>query len=96
MTGQSVRVGSPETSSHISDSEIIQEQAQVPRDQVDGEVSSDGSKIAEKFFVVKSLTLQDLELSTRNGIWATQAHNEAALNKAYEVGQATPVVSRLG
>ena len=43
------------------------------------------AKAPEKFFVVKSLTLQDLEASVRNGIWATQAHNEEALNKAYEV-----------
>ncbi|KZF26894.1 hypothetical protein L228DRAFT_21212 [Xylona heveae TC161] len=41
-------------------------------------------RVAEKFFVVKSLTVQDLELSVRNGIWTTQAHNEDALNKAYE------------
>ena len=43
------------------------------------------AKVKEKFFVVKSLTVEDLELSVRNGVWATQAHNEAALNKAYEV-----------
>jgi hypothetical protein len=43
------------------------------------------AKVKEKFFVVKSLTVEDLEMSVRNGIWATQAHNEAALNKAYEV-----------
>ena len=42
-------------------------------------------KVAEKYFVVKSLTIEDLDLSVRNGIWATQAHNEAALNKAYKV-----------
>jgi hypothetical protein len=42
-------------------------------------------RVSEKFFVVKSLTVQDLELSVRNGIWATQSHNEEALNKAYEV-----------
>ncbi|KAI7309706.1 hypothetical protein KC315_g12887 [Hortaea werneckii] len=41
-------------------------------------------KIPEKFFVVKSLTVQDLEASVRNGTWATQSHNEEALNKAYE------------
>ena len=40
---------------------------------------------AEKFFVVKSLTVEDLELSVRNGVWATQSHNEEVLNKAYEV-----------
>jgi hypothetical protein len=42
-------------------------------------------KVPEKFFIVKSLTLQDLEQSVRNGIWATQAHNEQSLNKAFEV-----------
>lgn len=42
-------------------------------------------KVLEKYFVVKSLTIEDLELSVRNGIWATQAHNEATLNKAFEV-----------
>lgn len=40
---------------------------------------------ANKYFIVKSLTLQDLELSIRNGIWATQSHNEDVLNKAYKV-----------
>lgn len=38
----------------------------------------------DKFFIVKSLTVEDLELSVRNGIWATQSHNEEALNKAYQ------------
>lgn len=51
--------------------------------------SNDGPKegvtAKERYFIVKSLTLQDLESSVRNGIWATQSHNEEALNKAYEV-----------
>ena len=42
-------------------------------------------QVKEKFFIVKSLTIEDLELSLRNGIWATQSHNEAALNQAFEV-----------
>lgn len=42
------------------------------------------STAAEKYFIVKSLTLQDLELSVRNGIWATQSHNEETLNEAYQ------------
>lgn len=42
-------------------------------------------KVPEKFFIVKSLTMQDLEASVRNGVWATQTHNEAALNNAFEV-----------
>jgi hypothetical protein len=40
-------------------------------------------KVPEKFFIVKSLTLQDLEASVRNGIWATQSHNESTLNEAF-------------
>ncbi|KAH8602855.1 YT521-B-like domain-containing protein [Bisporella sp. PMI_857] len=46
--------------------------------------SKDGNLPNDKFFVVKSLTVEDLELSVRNGIWATQSHNEESLNKAYE------------
>ena len=38
-----------------------------------------------KYFILKSLTLQDLELSVRNGIWTTQSHNEEILNKAFQV-----------
>ncbi|KAK1071227.1 hypothetical protein LTR74_003608 [Friedmanniomyces endolithicus] len=41
-------------------------------------------KVPEKYFIIKSLTVQDLEASVRNGIWATQSHNEQALNRAYE------------
>lgn len=50
----------------------------------DGNVH-DSSGAPDRYFIVKSLTLQDLELSLRNGIWATQSHNEDALNKAFEV-----------
>lgn len=52
---------------------------------VDGDNKSDEATAKDKFFVVKSLTVEDLELSVRNGIWATQSHNEQALNKAYQV-----------
>ena len=43
------------------------------------------AKALAKYFVMKSLTVEDMELSVQNKIWATQAHNEDALNKAYEV-----------
>jgi hypothetical protein len=39
----------------------------------------------DKFFIVKSLTVESLELSVRSGIWVTQPHNEVAFNKAYQV-----------
>lgn len=58
--------------------------------EVDGEgrelkTTEDSNISKDKFFIVKSLTVEDLELSVRNGIWATQSHNEDALNKAYQV-----------
>lgn len=46
--------------------------------------NTDDQKTLEKFFIVKSLTVQDLESSVRNGTWATQSHNEDALNSAYQ------------
>lgn len=42
-----------------------------------------GVKFPEKFFIMKSLTIQDLEASVQNSIWATQSHNEPALNHAF-------------
>jgi hypothetical protein len=53
--------------------------------QQDGQGVSGDSTSSNKYFIVKSLTLQDLELSVRNGIWATQSHNEDVLNKAFRV-----------
>lgn len=49
--------------------------------------STPGARIPERFFIVKSLTMQDLEASVRDGIWATQSHNENELNRAFDVGQ---------
>ncbi|KAI5199716.1 hypothetical protein E4T39_06088 [Aureobasidium subglaciale] len=49
--------------------------------------ASNPTRVPEKYFVVKSLTLADLEASVRNGVWATQSHNEVALNHAYETAE---------
>lgn len=43
-----------------------------------------GSWVPNRYFVVKSLTVDDLECSRRSGLWATQSHNQDCLNKAYE------------
>lgn len=45
-----------------------------------------GSLQRDRFFVLKSLTVEDLELSVRTNVWATQSHNEEALNSAFKVG----------
>lgn len=41
----------------------------------------------DRFFILKSLTVDDLELSVRTGIWATQSHNEETLNTAFKVSR---------
>ncbi|KAK4192625.1 zinc finger CCCH domain-containing protein 45 [Podospora australis] len=43
-----------------------------------------GHSQQDRFFVLKSLTIQDLELSVRTNIWATQSHNEETLNGAFK------------
>lgn len=43
------------------------------------------ARVVDRYFIVKSLATEDLELSKISGIWATQSHNEAAMNQAYEV-----------
>jgi hypothetical protein len=58
--------------------------------QQEGEGAAETSHSSSKYFIVKSLTLQDLELSVRNGIWATQSHNEDVLNKAFRVSLRIP------
>jgi hypothetical protein len=83
MVGSQTRGGSPPRSPQ-DDVQAAQVESEIT-----GTKSSDEARevstSADKYFIVKSLTLQDLELSVRNGIWATQSHNEEALNKAFEV-----------
>ncbi|KAL7788636.1 YT521-B-like domain-containing protein [Trichoderma ceciliae] len=38
----------------------------------------------DRFFILKSLTADDLELSVRTGVWATQSHNEETLTNAFK------------
>ncbi|GKZ27774.1 hypothetical protein AbraIFM66951_004900 [Aspergillus brasiliensis] len=42
------------------------------------------TRVPSRYFIVKSLSVDDLELSRQNNIWATQTHNEKQLNQAYE------------
>jgi hypothetical protein len=43
-----------------------------------------------RYFILKSLTVEDLEMSVKNGVWATQSHNEVVLNQAFEVCNLKP------
>ncbi|KAJ5122834.1 Nucleotide-binding alpha-beta plait [Penicillium atrosanguineum] len=65
-----------ETVNALDERPAVQEATAGPRD--------DGSRSLDRYFVVKSLTVDDLELSKQSGIWATQTHNETNLNQAFE------------
>ena len=86
-TTQQVSASPPVSPKHDREPEtgLQNEIAESPTHQTSDETATK-STAANKYFIVKSLTLQDLELSVRNGIWATQSHNEDVLNKAYQVG----------
>lgn len=44
-------------------------------------------KVRVRMFILKSLTLQDLLVSTRDGTWVTQPHNESKLNEAFDTAE---------
>ncbi|KAJ7806723.1 YT521-B-like domain-containing protein [Mycena olivaceomarginata] len=52
-----------------------------------GSASTSSSMLArhfpQRFFILKSLTREDLDLSVRTGVWATQRHNESVLDRAF-------------
>ncbi|TQS37893.1 hypothetical protein Golomagni_01616 [Golovinomyces magnicellulatus] len=73
----STKPGSPTTTSTLSPGLENNEGANAEN------VAEITSISVDRFFVVKSLTIEDLELSVSNGIWATQAHNEKLLNEAF-------------
>lgn len=58
--------------------------------------SNNASMSTDRYFVMKSLTEEDLEASRQDGIWVTQTHNEVKLNQAFEVsGLILSLVARL-
>lgn len=39
----------------------------------------------DRYFICKSLTVEDLQTSYLQGLWATQSHNQSLFNEAYKV-----------
>lgn len=96
MAGRRPSVASSNRSPVLEAAETAVEDTEPAVDDVLEDEPSSEVKVAEKFFIVKSLTLQDLEQSVRNGIWATQSHNEQTLNKAFQVSfQIISIMPRL-
>lgn len=81
--------GTEETSSSTALDTERDEGTASQSDVVDGAedqpTSPNTSSHKDRFFILKSLTTEDLELSMRTGVWATQSHNEEALNAAFKV-----------
>ncbi|KAI1032110.1 hypothetical protein LB504_001172 [Fusarium proliferatum] len=63
---------------------VIQSPASEPSGTVKLGAAGEKTPQKDKFFILKSLTVEDLELSVSTGIWATQSHNEEALNNAFK------------
>ena len=72
----------------VSTAEDVQDKSEGAEDATEA-IAPRPQRSKDRFFIVKSLTVQDLEQSVRNGIWATQTHNESSLNEAYEVSDQT-------
>ncbi|KAG8867825.1 hypothetical protein FRC20_004770 [Serendipita sp. 405] len=41
----------------------------------------------DRYFIIKSLTQHDVDLSVQTGLWATQMHNQETLDRAYRTSQ---------
>lgn len=73
-----------EKSSSLNLDRLSPSERQISEKSVDRK-GSETSGSRDRFFVLKSLTREDLELSVRTGVWATQSHNEELLNNAFKV-----------
>ncbi|KDQ62751.1 hypothetical protein JAAARDRAFT_54644 [Jaapia argillacea MUCL 33604] len=63
-----------------------------PKNSSSGSYASTNSSILsrhfpKRYFILKSLTQFDLDLSVEKGLWATQKHNEAILDQAFRTSQ---------
>ncbi|KAI5866456.1 hypothetical protein GGS23DRAFT_593203 [Durotheca rogersii] len=82
-SGQNIAIAEAARSARVDSSDAAittSERRSETRNTLGGNTS--GQK--DKFYILKSLTVEDLELSVRTGVWATQSHNEEILNDAFK------------
>ncbi|RMY27192.1 hypothetical protein D0866_10315 [Hortaea werneckii] len=60
-----------------------QEAVEMTADGKTGASTATSGGLPTRFFILKSLTVQDLEASVYSGTWATQLHNEQIINHAF-------------
>ncbi|KAJ5664750.1 Nucleotide-binding alpha-beta plait, partial [Penicillium macrosclerotiorum] len=77
-SGMGVRSRPGEMIDPPSDEAAVKPEATAVVDQIND------ARTLDRYFIVKSLTVEDLKLSKQSGIWATQMHNETNLNHAFE------------
>ncbi|GFF96668.1 hypothetical protein IFM47457_10999 [Aspergillus lentulus] len=56
----------------------------LPKTECSSQTRYSASGITDRYFIMKSHTVADLELSRKTGIWATQPRNEDSLNQAFK------------
>ncbi|KAF4955876.1 hypothetical protein FGADI_4271 [Fusarium gaditjirri] len=86
-TGPSVAtavVKADQISDKLPSQSVIPSPASDPLETIKLGVAGEKTPQKDRFFILKSLTVEDLELSVSTGIWATQSHNEEALNNAFK------------
>ena len=49
------------------------------------EIAKARAQSPDRYFVCKSLTVEDLHASVRLGLWDTQSHNQELFNQAFKV-----------
>ncbi|KAL2837518.1 YT521-B-like domain-containing protein [Aspergillus pseudoustus] len=71
----------------LSDSPSMREAEELSRANTTEDEGREGSystRVPNRYFILKSLTVEDLGISWQSGIWATQTHNEENLNRAFK------------
>ncbi|KAL5335249.1 YT521-B-like domain-containing protein [Aspergillus crustosus] len=71
----------------LSDQPSIREAEEMTKQNIsedEGRKGSYSTRAPNRYFILKSLAVEDLEISWQSGIWATQTHNEENLNRAFE------------
>lgn len=61
------------------------EDSRLPKTEGSTQTRYSPPRTTDRYFIMKSHTVADLEMSSKTGVWATQIHNEGSLNQAFKV-----------
>ncbi|CAE6347905.1 unnamed protein product [Rhizoctonia solani] len=95
-SGSSPPIAAPVDDVHNLPADLVgRPHAGDPRDHSGAHHSGSGStnssfltrNFPKRYFILKSLTQFDLNISVERGLWATQAHNESTLDRAYRTSK---------